>query len=83
MYKILRMIFCILTCALVAAAIFVFVYAGWLWGLFIVLLAVICGCLMLLFRTLQIRKDYIDNPPPPKGDFITGRVPKDDNKENK
>lgn len=74
MYKKLRIAFCILTVTLVAAAIFVFIYAGWLWGLLTVILALVFGALMVTFKGLQEKQERMDNPPPPVGDFITGKV---------
>ncbi len=74
MYKKLRIIFCIITVAIAAAAIFIFVYAGILWGVAALMAAVVCGVLMYVFKQLQEKKELKDNPPPPKGDFITGKV---------
>ncbi len=88
MYKILRIIFCVAAVALAAAAIFVFIYAGWLWGLATVMLAAVCGGLMATFKMLQEKKERLANPPPPVGDFIYGKVNKpetdktEDNGEN-
>ncbi|MDE7306576.1 MAG: hypothetical protein K2N33_04225 [Clostridia bacterium] len=80
MYKTLRIIFCVLAVALAAGAIFVFVYAGWVWGLATVLVAAAFGGLMILFKQLQDKKEKKQNPPPPVGDFISGKVSKDDDK---
>lgn len=74
MYKILRITFGILAAIIVAAAIFVFVYAGWLWGFVAVLGAFVCGALMYTFKILQEKDEKKKNPPPPVGDFITGKV---------
>lgn len=80
MYKILRIIFCALAVAVAAVAIFVFVYAPrWEWGLVAVGVGIIFGALMVLFKRLQEKKEFKENPPPPKGDFITGKV---ENKED-
>lgn len=83
MYKILRIIFSILAAIAAAAAIFIFVYFGWMWGLVSVGVCIVFAGLMVLFKQLQEKKELKENPPPPKGDFITGRVPenKDENKE--
>lgn len=78
MYKILRIIFCVLTVALAAAAIFIFIYLGWLWGAMALLLAFVFGALMVTFKQLQEKQELKKNPPPPEGDFITGRVDNDD-----
>ena len=85
MYKILRILFCILTVALAAAAIFVFVYAPsvW-WGVATVVLAFVFGALMVTFKGLQEQEERKKNPPPPQGDYIFGRVgEKKDNNDDK
>lgn len=79
MFKILRIIFCILTVALAAACIFVLIFAGWLWGALLLVCAFVFGALMVTFKQLQEREELKKNPPPPEGDFITGGVKKDDN----
>ena len=81
MYKALRIIFCILTVALAAAAVFVFIYAGWLWGGLVILFAFVFGALMVTFKQLQEKEERKKNPPPPQGDFIFGKV--ETNEENK
>lgn len=78
MYKILRIIFCILAVALAAAAIFIFIYSGWLWGLITVLAAFVFGALMVTFKQLQEKQERKNNPPPPEGDFITGSIKNDE-----
>lgn len=78
MYKILRIIFCILAVALAAAAIFVFVYADWVWGALVVTLAFVFGALMVTFKQLQEKEERRKNPPPPEGDFITGKIKPED-----
>lgn len=78
MYKILRIIFCILAVALAAAAIFVFVYADWVWGALVVMLAFVFGALMVTFKQLQEKEERRKNPPPPEGDFITGKIKPED-----
>ena len=83
MYKILRIICCVVAVLIAAAAVFIFIYAGWQWGLAAVLVAVVFGALMFVFKQLQEKKELKDNPPPPKGDFITGSIeqPKNDSEE--
>lgn len=66
-----------------AAAIFIFIYAGWQWGLAAVGGAIVFGALMVLFKQLQEKKERKENPPPPKGDFITGKVSAEDDNERK
>ena len=68
MYKILRIVFCVLAVAIAAVAIFIFIYLGWVWGFVALSVAFVSGALMVK-----------NNPPPPEGDFITGRVDRDDN----
>ena len=80
MYKILRILFCILTVALAAAAVFVFIYAGWIWGCLVIVCAFVFGALMVTFKQLQEKEEKKKNPPPPQGDFIFGK-PSDENKE--
>lgn len=76
MYKILRIVFCILSVACVAATLFIFAYFGW-FGLIPLGGAVVFGFLMVFFKNLQQAKELKENPPPPEGDFITGSVKKD------
>ena len=80
MVKILRIVFCILAVAAAAAAIFVFVYAGWLWGLITVLICVVFTAGMLICRNVQNAREAAENPPP-KGDFITGKIENDDKRD--
>lgn len=78
MYKILRIVFCALTVAIAAAAIFIFAYLDWLWGCLALLFAFVFGALMVTFKQLQEKQELKSNPPPPEGDFITGKVDKED-----
>ena len=75
LYKVLRIIFCILAVILAAAAIFVLIYARpiW-WGIATVVLAFVFGALMVTFKGLQENEERKKNPPPPQGDFIFGKV---------
>lgn len=79
MYRTLRIIFCILAVLIAAAAIFIFVYLGWQWGLVAVLGVAVCAALMVTFKMLQEKQERKKNPPPPQGDFITGKADKNDN----
>ena len=84
MYKILRILFCILAVAAAAAAIFIFIYAGTLWGVLIVILAFVFGALMVTFKGLQEKEERKNNPPPPQGDYIFGKIGENqDDTENK
>ena len=84
LYKILRIVFCILTVALAAVAIFVFVYAPsvW-WGIATIVLAFVFGALMVTFKGLQEQEEKKKNPPPPQGDFIFGKIDEDKNDTDK
>ena len=73
-FKVLRIVFCALTVALAAAMIFVFIYAGWLWGVLALVLAFVSGALMATFKMLQEKEEQKKNPPPPHGDFIFGKI---------
>ncbi len=83
MYKILRITCCAVAVLLAAVAIFVFIYFGWQWGLAAVGAAIVFGALMVLFKQLQEKKEKKENPPAPKGDFITGKVENGDNETDK
>ena len=74
LFKVLRIIFCVLTVLLAAAMIFVFIYAGWVWGALTLAVAFVFGALMVTFKMLQEKQAKINNPPPPQGDFIFGKV---------
>ena len=80
MYRILRITCCILAVLGAAAAIFVFAYTHWLWGLLVVGLTLAFGGLMLLFKQLEEKEELKKNPPPPEGDFITGKATDKENK---
>jgi uncharacterized protein YneF (UPF0154 family) len=76
MYKILRIICSIIAALCLAGCVFVFVYLGLLWGLICLIAAGLLFCLTLFFKNKQEEQEAKDNPPPPVGDFITGRVTK-------
>lgn len=76
MYKTLRIVFCCLSVACVAAAVFVFMYAQpWQWGFMVVAAAAVFFFIMTHFKRKQEAQELEKNPPPPIGDFITGRIP--------
>ncbi len=81
MYKVLRIIFCVISVLAAASAIFIFVYFQF-WGLAAVGVCVASAIGMILCKRAQEREELRKNPPPPEGDFITGRVVKDE-KEDK
>ena len=78
MYKIFRIASSIIAALCAAAAVFVFVFLGMAWGFICVAGAIVFFLLTLTFKRLQERQELKDNPPPPEGDFITGRVPSGD-----
>lgn len=83
MYKVFRIIFCVLAVLCTAATVFIFAYFGW-FGAIPLVGALVFGGLMILFKNLQEKKELKENPPPPAGDFITGPVKtevKDEDKE--
>ena len=88
MYKTLRIIFSILAAACATVVIFVFVLCDWWWGFIPLGVGLLSAALMFLFKKLQEREELKKNPPPPRGDFITGKVktdevkPPEDNGEN-
>lgn len=77
MYKAFRIVFCLLAAVCAAVTIFIFVYFG-LWGLVPLGGAAVFALLMLFFKRLQEKEELKNNPPPPEGDFITGKVKKED-----
>ena len=75
MYKSLRIACSILAAVCAAVTIFIFVYFD-LWGFIPLGGAVLFGVLMIVFKNLQESQELKKNPPPPQGDFITGKVEK-------
>jgi len=78
MYKNLRIICCIICALIIAAATFIFVYLGMLWGFVSLIFAAVFFGLMMFFKGKQEEEERKQNPPPTQGDFITGKVPTDD-----
>lgn len=81
MYKILRMICSILAAICAAVTIFIFVYFSF-WGFIPLGGAVLFGVLMVVFKNLQEGEELKKNPPPPQGDFITGKVKRNNTDES-
>lgn len=77
MYKILRIVFCVLAAICAAVTIFIFTYFG-VWGCLPLGLALLSAGLMFYFKRAQELEEYKANPPEPRGDFITGKVKKED-----
>lgn len=61
MYKNLRILFCILAAITIAAAVFIFVYLGWVWGLTAVIACLIFIVLMFVFKNLQEDQEKKEN----------------------
>ena len=76
MYKILRVVFCLLAVACAAVTIFIFIYFG-MWGFVPLGLGVIFALLMFASKNRQESDELKKNPPPPTVDFITVRLIKD------
>lgn len=57
MYKILRIICCVISALLVTACVFVFVYFGIVWGVSTIIAAGIFFVLTILFKNLQQDKE--------------------------
>lgn len=76
MYKILRIVFCILATIAAIVAVPVFIWYE-LWGLAPVGACIVCTVLMMIFKSMQEKEELRNNPPEPKGDFITGKVKED------
>lgn len=62
MYKILRIICCVISVLLVAACVFVFVYAGTVWGIATIVGAAAFFALTMVFRSLQTDKEKRSQP---------------------
>lgn len=73
MFNALRIICSVISALAVAACIFIFVYLGTLWGIVTLAVAAAFFGLTMLFRSLAINEEQKMNPPPAKGDFITGK----------
>ena len=78
MYKIFRIASSIIAALSAAVTVYVFGVLGLAWAFRCVGGAVVFFLLTHTFKRLQERQELKDNPPPPEGDFITGRVPSGD-----
>lgn len=81
MYKYLRIICCVISALILAACVFIFIYCGMAWGLAALLAAALFFGLTVFFKYKQEEGERKENPPPRRGDFITGPVPKDGDEE--
>lgn len=77
MFKVLKIIFCLLAAAAAAAAVPVFIFCD-LWGLLPVGVCAASAAAMFFFKSLEVKRNLKNNPPPPEGDFITGKATKPD-----
>ncbi len=77
MFKILRIICGVASAIIAAVAIFIFVYLGWTWGIASVIAAAALFGLCVFFKNLQEKQEEKLNPSP-VGDFITGKVNKNE-----
>lgn len=68
MYKILRIICCIIAALCVAACIFVFIYAGTVWGICTLLGAVVFFALTVLFKRYQEDAERREDKPSAQAD---------------
>ena len=73
MFLKLRIIFSVLASICAATAIFVFVFAGWVWGIAVVALGLIFAALMFICRNMQIAEEQKNSPENLTGDYITGK----------
>lgn len=68
--------------AVAAAAVTVMIFIFFdLWGLIPLGLCIVFAVAMFLCRDAQAREELKKNPPPPVGDFITGKVKNNDGEE--
>ena len=79
MYKVLRIIFCIVAAAAAACTVLIFIFFD-LWGLIPLGVCIASAVAMFLCKSAQESKESA-SAPPTRGDFITGKVKNDeDNK---
>lgn len=64
MYKVLRIICCVICALILAACIFIFVYLGPIWGICSVVAAAAFFALTILFKSLQEDYEKKNNPEP-------------------
>lgn len=66
----MRITCCIIAALILAAAVFIFIYLGWQWGLISLFAAGLFTALTFLFKSKQESEDIKEQPK--CGDFITG-----------
>ncbi len=82
-YKIMMIVCCVICALILAALVFIFIFFGNVWGLASLGAEAVFFCLMIIFKKLQENEELKRNPPPPVGDFITGKVKKDEENQDK
>ncbi len=80
MNRILRVTFCVLAVACSAVTILILALFG-VWGLLPLGGALLFGGLMYFFKLREDAEEAKKNPPPPCGDFITGKADRSDGEE--
>lgn len=81
MYKILRIVCCVVSAMLLAACVFIFIFCGMAWGIICLLAAACFFGLTLFFKDRQEKREGKDAPAP-HGDFITGKPEADDRRDD-
>lgn len=82
MFKVLRIVFCILAAIAAAVTVMIFIFFN-LWGLLPLGLCIVFAVAMFFCKNAQEREELKKNPPNPVGDFITGKVNSDNSEDNK
>lgn len=72
MFKILRIVSCVVSAMLLAACVFIFIYCGMAWGVVCLLAAACFFGLTVFFKGKQEKREN-KNAPAAHGDFITGK----------
>lgn len=81
MFKILRIISCVLAAAAAAVAVPIFIFFD-LWGLIPVGLCIVFAAVMFICKYEQEKAELEKNPPAPEGDFIRGKAEKNASAES-
>ena len=81
MFKVLRILFCVLAVLGATATVFIFIYFG-IWGILPLSVACVSAALMIFFKRKQEYEEAAKNPTP-VGDFITGKPNDKENEEAK
>lgn len=80
MFKILRIVFCILAALAAAVTVMIFIFFN-LWGLLPLGLCIVFAVAMFFCKIKQEQEELKKNPPQPVGDFITGKVKNEESQE--